>query len=162
TVISAAFAQRPDLPRYGVEARVEDGVQLIEVFNRDVVFNAPERPDLEMDDPHASRLVAQILAELKPDVVHYHSFLGFSMALARELYAGNGHDADRIVVLQQQPETVDWIWREVGSRRRSDARGGGPLRVGFIGSLYPHKGLHVLVDALQRFARGEVEGHLFG
>src|SRR4051794_199713 len=85
SVVSAAFAQRPDLPPYGVETRMEDGVQLVEIFNRAVLFNAPDRPELEVDDPHARRLVAQILEQLAPDVVHYHSFLGFSMALAAEV-----------------------------------------------------------------------------
>lgn len=80
----------------------------------------------------------------------------------RELFARAGHDPSRIHVLHQQPETVEWLWREVGERRAPVERLDRPLRVGFIGSLYPHKGVHVLVRALQTFAPGEVEGHLFG
>jgi glycosyltransferase involved in cell wall biosynthesis len=80
----------------------------------------------------------------------------------RELFARAGHDASRIHVLHQQPETVEWLWREVGERRAPVERLDRPLRVGFIGSLYPHKGVHVLVRALQGFAPGQVEGHLFG
>lgn len=80
----------------------------------------------------------------------------------RELFARAGHDPSRIHVLHQQPETVDWLWREIGERRAPVEQLDRPLRVGFIGSLYPHKGVHVLVRALQAFAPGEVEGHLFG
>jgi predicted SAM-dependent methyltransferase len=38
----------------------------------------------------------------------------------------------------------------------------GPLRIGYIGTLMPHKGVHLLVDAAQAFRRDEIELHLFG
>jgi glycosyltransferase involved in cell wall biosynthesis len=80
----------------------------------------------------------------------------------RELFARAGHDADRIHVLHQQPESVDWLWAEVGERRPVVETLDRPLRIGFIGSLYAHKGAHVLVEALQSLPSGSVEAHLFG
>jgi GT2 family glycosyltransferase/glycosyltransferase involved in cell wall biosynthesis len=80
----------------------------------------------------------------------------------RELFERAGHDGSRIHVLHQQPESVDWLWREVGEGRAPVEALDRPLRVGFIGSLYAHKGVHVLVRALQAFSPDEVEAHLFG
>jgi hypothetical protein len=80
----------------------------------------------------------------------------------RELFVLNGHDESRIDVLQQQPETVDWIWREVGSKREPAGPLDRPLRVGFIGSVLPHKGVHVLAQAAQLLPADRVECHIFG
>ena len=78
----------------------------------------------------------------------------------KDLFVAAGHDPDGIHVLHQQPETVDWIWERVGAGRTPLERLERPLRVGFIGSLYPHKGAHVLVQAAQLLPGVEV--HLFG
>lgn len=80
----------------------------------------------------------------------------------RELFVANGHDPSRIHVLHQQPEPVGRLWEAVGAPREPVERLERPLRVGFIGSLYAHKGAHVLVSALQAFEPGQVEAHLFG
>jgi glycosyltransferase involved in cell wall biosynthesis len=244
SVIYAATEPRPGLPPYHVEARVEDGVELFGIHNRPAVFNEPQNPAREIDDPQARRALRAILEHLRPDVVHYHSLLGFSMGITadvdamgiasvftshnywpicprmylldgafgvcdgpsedgrkcaacvgaphlaplfaerlaegrrmlgqrvdrhlavssrvRDLYVRAGHDASRIRVLHQQPESVERIWAEQGSRREPLARLERPLRVGFIGNLYPHKGVHVLVQALQELGPREVEGHLYG
>jgi len=243
TVLYAPVEERPGLPPYHLEASVEDGVHLLALFNRPARFNDPHRPDREVEDPAAERVVERLVAELRPDVAHLHSLLGFSMAAARaldeagvptvftshnywplcprmylfrddlslcdgptdagncapclgrpgaerayaerreagrellsrrvdrhlavsarvrELYLRAGHDPARVHVLHQQPETVDAIWRAVGSRRTPAQAEGRPLRVGFIGSLYPHKGAHVLVAALQELPPGTAEAHLFG
>ena len=78
----------------------------------------------------------------------------------KDLFVAAGHDAAGIHVLYQQPETVGWIWDEAGSSREPVERLERPLRVGFIGSLYPHKGAHVVVAAAQ--LAENVEVHLFG
>ena len=93
--------------------------------------------------------------------VHVDRHLAVSRRV-RDLFVGAGHDPSRIHVLHQQPETVDALWASVGSRRPLVPTLDRALRVGFIGSLYPHKGAHVLVQALQDFRPGEIEGHLFG
>ncbi len=238
TVLSAAPERRGDLPAYGLAERVDEGVRVIELFNRPTVFYDPAQPDLDADDPAAREVVAEVMARLAPDVVHYHSLAGLSLSAPREvdelgipalytshnywpvcprmylfrddlslcsgpepsgekcasclgrpelapafarrlavgktalgrhlavsrrvkeLFVAGGHDANGIHVLQQQPQTVAWIWEQAGARREPVARLDRPLRVGFIGSLYAHKGAHVLVQAAQ-LADG-VEVHLFG
>jgi glycosyltransferase involved in cell wall biosynthesis len=80
----------------------------------------------------------------------------------RDLYIHNGAHPDNITVLQQQPEHLDIIWERVGSKRQITQRLTEPLRVGFIGSLLPHKGVHVLVSALQTFPAGTVRGIVHG
>jgi glycosyltransferase involved in cell wall biosynthesis len=237
TVISTPPRPAPGKPAYWVEALEDEGVRVFEIFNRPSVFNDPDRPEREIDDRQMRALVDHMLRELRPDVVHYHSFLGFSMRLAedvdradipsvytshnywpicprmylfgpdlspcgavdgrcdcvparpayerrleqgrtmlgehvdrhlavshrvRELFAANGHDESRIEVLQQQPETVDWIWREVGAAREPAATLDRPLRIGYIGSVLPHKGVQVLAAAAQQLPADLVEVHVFG
>lgn len=81
---------------------------------------------------------------------------------ARQIYIRNGALPEKVTVLQQQPESVDRIFREVGSTRAITTRLEAPLRVGFIGSLLPHKGVHILCAALQAFPKGTVRGVFHG
>ncbi|MBL9078691.1 MAG: glycosyltransferase [Planctomycetes bacterium] len=67
----------------------------------------------------------------------------------RELYVQNGDEPGHVRVLRQEPPEVAAIWQRTGSRRAITAELRRPLRVGFFGSVLPHKGLHVLVQALQ-------------
>jgi glycosyltransferase involved in cell wall biosynthesis len=237
TVLSASPEPRPGQPAYWLSPRVDRGVQVIELFNRPAAFNNPDHPELEGDDPTARHIVRTLVEQLAPDVVHYHSLIGFSLTAAidvdrlgvpsvftshnywpicprlylfnpdlspcgaaggrcscgpaatpyalraaqgqvalagaidrhlavshrvRELYISNGHDPDRIVVFHQQPQTADQIWDVVGSRRQPAAPLDRPLRVGFIGSVLPHKGVHVLAHALQQLPPGSVECTVYG
>ncbi len=91
--------------------------------------------------------------------------LDFHLAVServRDIYLQHGADAQRVFVLPQQPKSLDAIWQETGRTRLQTARGAGPLRVGFIGSLLPHKGPQVLLEALKGFSSEEVEAHFFG
>lgn len=244
TVVYTPSQTRPDKPSYFLESSEEDGVQLFAIYNRPAIFYDIEHPEREADDPHMRRLLAQMVTELRPDIVHYHSLLNFSTGIAevvkqagvpsvftshnywplcprmylfqddltlcsgpsedgskcaicvgradqtggyglraehgrqmlnrwvdrhlavssrvKELYAQNGHDPERIKVLQQQPETVEWLWEKVGSLRPLQGTLDRPLKVGFIGSFLPQKGVHVLVRALQSFTPDQIEGHFFG
>lgn len=92
---------------------------------------------------------------------------GFDLHLAvservRELYLQNGADPARTRVLYQQPRSVDVLWEQLGAARQPEGRLERPLRVGYIGSVLPHKGVHLLVAALQAFAEGAVEGIVHG
>jgi glycosyltransferase involved in cell wall biosynthesis/tetratricopeptide (TPR) repeat protein/SAM-dependent methyltransferase len=244
TVVYTAAQRRPDRPAYYVEERREEGIHLFGIYNRPALFYDLAHPEREMDDPHMRQIVARLMTDLRPDIVHYHSLLNFSMGIVedisragvpsvytshnywplcprmylfredltlcsgpsvdgskcaacvgqldkhggyaqrvergrhmlnhlidrhlavshrlRELFIQNGHDAGRIQVLHQQPETVEWIWRQVGASRQPEARLTRSLRVGFIGGLLPQKGAHVLVKALQAFRPDDIEGHIFG
>jgi glycosyltransferase involved in cell wall biosynthesis len=80
----------------------------------------------------------------------------------KEIFVANGMRPDRVHVLQQQPESLDAIWQQVGARRAIVPELQRPLRVAFIGSLLPHKGPQVLVQALQALPRGSVDLQLHG
>jgi glycosyltransferase involved in cell wall biosynthesis len=78
------------------------------------------------------------------------SIQAVSASVRRTLLA-SGYD-DRLVdvVRQAMPEETE-IWTRAG-RDRAPGRTGERLTVAFLGSAYPHKGPHVLVEAAQRTA----------
>ncbi len=80
----------------------------------------------------------------------------------RDLFIRAGHDPANISVLQQQPEGVDVLWKETGSRRLPSAAMNRPLEIAFIGSLLPQKGVHILVKALQALPPGAVTASIHG
>ncbi|MCA8967669.1 MAG: glycosyltransferase, partial [Planctomycetes bacterium] len=80
----------------------------------------------------------------------------------RALYVQNGDDPGHVRVLRQEPEALTDIWRRPGARRAAVARLDRPLRVGFIGSVMAHKGVHVLAQALQQLPAGAVEAVALG
>jgi glycosyltransferase involved in cell wall biosynthesis len=67
----------------------------------------------------------------------------------RDLYVQNGDDPAHVRVLRQEPPQVHTIWQRTGAGRAITAELRRPLRVGFFGSVLPHKGVHTLVQALQ-------------
>lgn len=244
SVIFTASRTRPEKGAYYVEESNEDGIRLFGIYNRPAIFYDLENPLREVDDPNMRRIVSTMVTHLRPDIVHYHSLLNFSMGVpevvsqagipsvytshnywpvcprmylfrddltlcsgpsndgtkcaacigrpeiaadyalrversrrmfdrhidrhlavsnrVRQIFIENGHSPDRIRVLHQQPETVNHIWQEVGSRRAPACFLERPLRVGFIGSLLPQKGVHVLVAAGQLLEPDQIEIHAFG
>ncbi len=244
SIIFTASRERPEKPPYFVEESNEDGIRLFGIYNRPAIFYDLDNPGREVNDPNMCNIVSKLIAHLRPDIVHYHSLLNFSMGVpevvsragipsvytshnywpvcprmylfqqdltlcpgpssdgancaacigmpgkaadyalraecgrrlfdqyigrhlavssrVRQIFINNGHSPERIRVLQQQPETVHYIWREVGNRRVPENPPGHPLKVGFIGSLLPQKGIHVLVAAGQMLDPGQVEIHAFG
>jgi len=80
----------------------------------------------------------------------------------RDLYLHNGADPARIRVLLQQPPSTGELWRRTGSRRALVPHLDRPLRVAFLGSVMPHKGVHVLVAALQQLPPGTIEAVAIG
>ncbi len=67
-----------------------------------------------------------------------------------------GLDASRIAVVENGVDTESL--RHVPS----PSCGPGPLRLGYLGTVMPSKGLHVLLDAVLRQSAGTVELHIFG
>lgn len=72
----------------------------------------------------------------------------------RDLYVQNGDDPAHVRVLRQEPPEVAAIWQRTGSCRPIVDELRRPLRIGFLGSVLPHKGVHVLVQALQLLPAG--------
>lgn len=80
----------------------------------------------------------------------------------RDLYVANGFDAGKIRILRQEAPGNDLLWQRTGSQRKIVEQLGRPLRVGFLGSVMPHKGVHTLTAALQALSPGEVECVVLG
>lgn len=103
-------------------------------------------------EAHAARKAAGV-SMLRADIdVH----LAVSSRV-RDLYVQNGDDPGHVRVLRQEPPGVAALWQQVGAVRRPVDRLQRPLRVGFLGSVMAHKGVHVLAEALQLLPPGVVE-----
>ncbi|MEW6746551.1 MAG: glycosyltransferase family 4 protein [Planctomycetota bacterium] len=72
----------------------------------------------------------------------------------RETFAANGFDVSRVRVV---PYGVD-MTRFAGYRKEA----GHDLRVGFIGTIAQHKGLHVLIEAFRQVEVREASLHVYG
>lgn len=77
----------------------------------------------------------------------------------REQFVKNGYPAEWLRIVRLGNPRADRIWNELGRDRA--ARFGGPLRIGFVGSVIPIKGVHLLVEAAQQL-RGAFEVHVHG
>jgi glycosyltransferase involved in cell wall biosynthesis len=76
----------------------------------------------------------------------------------RDVFARNGIPAERITPIEFGMPPVSFDQFGPAQPRRRDE----PLRVGFLGSLMPDKGVHVLIDAFNRLPAGAAELHVFG
>ncbi len=240
-VVYAAAAPLAGAGPYAVREQVDDGVQLVAIHNRPVPFLDAKAPARELHDAEVVRIVRGVVAAFRPDVAHFHNFLGLSAGIAeatreagvpsccslhnfwpvcptlyltlpdlsvcggvdargancvrcaradgpgelfvarrdrirellvanvgavlaasanvRDVMLANGYAPQRLRLLHPANERAERIWREVGAARVPGVAG--PLRIGFMGSVLPIKGVHVLVAAAQRL-RGACEVHLHG
>ncbi len=85
SVVYTPIRTLPDHSPYHLERSHDEGVDLFAVYNRPAVFYDTQNPGREVDDPEMRRLMAMLLDELRPDLVHYHSFATFSMGIAEEV-----------------------------------------------------------------------------
>jgi len=240
-VVHAATAPLPGEGPYATSERHEDGVALLGIHNRPTPFLDDREPARELHDPDVVRIVRAAVAAFRPDVVHYHNFLGLSAGITevvrdaavpscytpynfwlvcptlyltlpdlalcsgvdavganclrctradqpgeayvarrdrlrdtmvanvgpclatsasvRDVLLANGYPAERIRLLHLGNGRAERLWRDVGAARAAGVHG--PLRIGFVGSVLPIKGVHVLVAAAQRL-RGRFEVHVHG
>ncbi|MBM4063594.1 MAG: glycosyltransferase, partial [Planctomycetes bacterium] len=86
---------------------------------------------------------------------HFDVHLAVSSRV-RDLHVQNGDDPGHVRVLRQEPHGVASIWQQVGAVRQPVDRLQRPLRAAFLGSVLPHKGVHVLAEALQALPPGAV------
>ncbi|MBS1537195.1 MAG: glycosyltransferase, partial [Bacteroidetes bacterium] len=221
---------------YYLENSTEEGVRLYGLFNRSSVFLDAENPLREIEDGDCLQYFNQVLDEFKPDVVHFHNFLGLSFAIADEvkkrdipsvytphnyhlidpnlylfrsdLSLWNGTDflenselainlkkrgeyllreqkarellcetidytvavsrrqydiladfagnASHLTVVNQIPESaVNSEYTVIQSKKL-------PIKIGFIGGVMPHKGVHILAQAAQIAEKSEIEIHVYG
>lgn len=81
-VIYSAVEPLANQPQYSVREWQDQGVQLYAIHNRPALFLDATRPDREREDPEVKKIVAYISTRFQPDIVHYHNFLGLSIAIA--------------------------------------------------------------------------------
>ncbi len=82
TVVYSAVEPLANQPMYSVREWEDQGVQLYAIHNRPAVFLDATRPDREREDPKIKRIFEHIFTQFEPDIVHYHNFLGLSIAIA--------------------------------------------------------------------------------
>ncbi len=80
--------------------------------------------------------------------------VGPSRSIANELRALN--------VGPERIDVADYGFPLLDSSTRPIPPPGAPLRVGYVGTLVWHKGVHVLIDAIRQIPTGEVEALIFG
>jgi glycosyltransferase involved in cell wall biosynthesis len=240
-VVYAAQVPLAGAGAYATRAHDEDGVQLLAIHNRPTLFLDDKAPARELHDPEPVRIVEAAVRTFRPDLVHFHNFLGLSAGIAavarahgvpsccslhnfwalcptlylqlpglqvcggvaadganclactsadlpganfvaraeriRDALVGgvdlclpgsvavqhvlqqHGYPAAWLRVLRLQNPRAERLHAEVGRRRTPGVAT--PLRFGFLGSVLPIKGVHLLVGAAQAL-RGECEVHVHG
>jgi glycosyltransferase involved in cell wall biosynthesis len=78
TIVCASERKIAGADRYATLTDVVDGIPYVHVCNRPVHMHDFWNPLREAHDPHAERAFEQVFAELGPDVVHVHNFVGLS------------------------------------------------------------------------------------
>jgi glycosyltransferase involved in cell wall biosynthesis len=68
-------------------------------------------------------------------------------AFMARLYADYGVPEEKLVVVENGLPKAAWA---DAARHAPASRAGGPLRIGFIGSVIPSKGVHLLIEAFRR------------
>lgn len=223
---------------YFVEESNDDGVKLLKIFNRPSVFLDAENPRREILDEHIYRIFSETIETEKPDIVHFHNFLGLSFSISEipkkynipslftahnfhlidpELYMFDyrytlktwislnliensylirkypqlktdykirqevarkvlRENIDVFIALSQKyaqiyNEFADIYNKIVVINQISDIcdkhsptpkQFTGKLRIGYFGSIYPHKGIHIIFQAAELLTQFDIEFHLFG
>ncbi|MFP4528467.1 MAG: glycosyltransferase [Candidatus Kapaibacterium sp.] len=76
-------------PPFFLEIRRDGDIYLFGLGNRSAFFSDTANPLREVEDAPAVRRFAHVLKTFRPDVVHFHNFLGFSFAIADEVRSAN-------------------------------------------------------------------------
>ncbi len=70
---------------YHFEKTIDGNVILYGIFNRTGHFLLGDYPEIEICDDRVLEYFKKVLDEEKPDIVHYHNFLGLSFKIAEEV-----------------------------------------------------------------------------
>jgi glycosyltransferase involved in cell wall biosynthesis/SAM-dependent methyltransferase len=71
-------------------------------------------------------------------------------------------DDTRFALVHQSSNMVDQLWENPNLSKQSDRRIKKPIRIGFIGSVLPIKGVHYIAVIAQAFDKSDVEFHIYG
>ncbi|MFN3270598.1 MAG: glycosyltransferase, partial [Candidatus Kapaibacteriota bacterium] len=92
---------------------------------------------------------------------YFDLFLAVSRRQKEIFYEFVGN-VDKIIVVHQANKVVDELWGsktlEIEARRRLPEK----LRIGYLGGVYPSKGVHNFVSAAQHFLPNDAEFHIYG
>jgi|GEM_PF-569222 len=241
-VIYAAGTHQSVTQKYYVDETTSNGVKLIGIYNRKNPLLSASDPQNEIDDPIVSEIYTKYLDKIKPDIVHFHNFLGLSFNIAkitkkygyksfftphnyhildpklymiegnlkpwmnanffdnstlpehypdndynlrfensrdiinndidltfavsnrqRELFIEFGVNPDKITVINQIPRWLDAFLESKDIQKISQSKQiHKPLRVGYIGGLMSHKGVHNLIAASKFLNPDEIEIIIYG
>lgn len=70
--------------------------------------------------------------------------------------------AENIIVVHQVAPNVDKLWKSETLQALADRPIPSGIRVGYIGWIMPHKGVHMLVESAQNFLPTDIEFKLYG
>jgi GT2 family glycosyltransferase/glycosyltransferase involved in cell wall biosynthesis/predicted SAM-dependent methyltransferase len=82
TVLYAGGKSLVSTEPYFVETSIEDGVNLYGIFNRPTTFLDDKNLKRELQYPEIDAIFSSILDSVKPEIVHFHNFLGLGYSLA--------------------------------------------------------------------------------
>lgn len=102
----------------------------------------------------AREKIAERLEGLQAALAHIDLFIAPSQAIGCA-YAGLGVPARKI-------RHLDYGFEDLQISPARERAPGEPLRLGFLGTLIPSKGLHVVADALRQLDPGRVQLHIWG
>jgi glycosyltransferase involved in cell wall biosynthesis len=115
---------------------------------------AAVRHSKEVAPARRAALIAEREATVREALTHVDLFLAPSEFLMRTFVASGFVPADRIVVSR--------YGQDLSRFRDAPKVRTGTLRVGYLGTIAAYKGVHVLVDALNRLSAQPVEGLIHG
>lgn len=238
-VVVVAEQNHPSINKsYYVEEVNENKVKLYKIYNRPTAFLDATNPRREILDQEIFDIFSKIVEKEKPDLVHFHNFLGLSFAISEipkqnkipslftahnfhlidpELYMFDFNQTlakwentdllSQSILVKSRPDLeIDYkIRKEVARKLLNDnidvfiaiyqcfsiiynEFAGvysktvvlnqiseicdkikpiqkdfvGKLRVGFLGSMYPHKGVHNIYRAADILSNYNIEFYLYG
>lgn len=83
-VFYAAAYTDSALPPYSIVRQNEGTISLYGIYNRATVFYDLQNPQREISDDKVHAIFQGLLDEISPNIIHFHNFLGLSLALATE------------------------------------------------------------------------------
>ncbi len=86
TVFFAGMSHPKTATPYYLEKQVEGNLTLYGLYNKTGHFLLGDHPEIEIADERVMHYFNQILDEVKPEIVHFHNFLGLSFKIAEEVH----------------------------------------------------------------------------
>lgn len=81
-VFFAAGEHPVEKQMYFREIKQDSGVELVGVYNRQTTFLNSHLPELDIKDENVTVIFKEIVEQVKPDIIHFHNFLGLSLAIS--------------------------------------------------------------------------------